>query len=136
MPDTEVVEGGLDFRLPNGEHTGYIKNVIFNDVHVLVKGGNPITDTAAAPPELGVGQYNASNLKVLPSYGLWSRHVMGLTLTNCSFNFEKPDSRYALFLEDVIGAKIDGVRFMKTKDNDTWVKVKQSTQVIIDNATY
>ena len=80
LPDNSVVEGGLDFKLPNGKHTGYIKNVVFNDVHVLVKGGNPLTDIEKTPPELGVGQYNVSNLKVQPSYGIWARHIMGLTV--------------------------------------------------------
>ena len=136
LPDTEVVEGGLKFRLPNGEHTGYIKNVEFNDVHILVKGGNPISDTSASPPELGVGQYNASNLKVLPSYGLWGRHVMGLTLTNCSFNFEKPDGRYAILLEDVVGARIDGVKMANTKEIDSLIKLKNSTDISIDKVVY
>ena len=68
LPDSQVVEGSLDFKLPNGKHTGYIKNIVFNDVHILVKGGNPVSDTLQAPPELGVGQYNVSNLKVQPSY--------------------------------------------------------------------
>lgn len=99
-------DNGIDFKLPNGNHTGYIKNIVFNDVQVLVKGGNPVSDTAAAPPELGVGQYNASNLKVQPSYGLWARHVNGLTVTKSSFNVEQPDGRYVIFLDDVKGAKI------------------------------
>ena len=55
LPEPSVVEGGLNFKLPNGQHTGYIKNIQFNDVHILVKGGNPVSDTAAAPPELGCG---------------------------------------------------------------------------------
>ncbi len=42
LPDTKVVEGGLDFKLPNGKHTGYINNIVFNDVNVLVKGGKPL----------------------------------------------------------------------------------------------
>lgn len=99
-------DNGIDFRLPNGRHTGYIKNIVFNDVQVLVKGGNPASDTTAVPPELGVGQYNASNLKVQPSYGLWARHVHGLTVTKSSFKAEQPDGRYMIYLDDVKEAKI------------------------------
>ena len=58
LPDTEVVEGGLTFRLPNSQHTGYIKNVQFHDVNLLVKGGHPVEDAEAYPPEIGVGRYN------------------------------------------------------------------------------
>jgi len=136
LPDTKVVEGGLDFTLPNGKHTGYIKNISFNDVHFLVKGGNPLSDTAATPPELGVGQYNASNLKTQPSYGLWARHVMGLNVNQSSFNYEQPDSRYVLFLDDVLGANISGIKMMKPKDNSSPIKLKNSTDVSVEHVAY
>jgi polygalacturonase len=136
LPASAAVTGGLDFTLPNGKHTGYIKNVVFNDVHVLVKGGNPLSDTAATPPELGVGQYNASNLKVQPSYGLWARHVMGLTIKGSSFNYEKRDSRYALFLDDVIGANISTVKMVRATDNNSVIKFKSASAVKIDNVFY
>lgn len=128
LPDAASVEGGLNFRLPNG-HTGYVQNIVFNDVHVLVKGGNPLSDTAQTPPELGVGQYNASNLKVQPSYGLWARHVKGLTVKQSSFNYEQPDGRYVIFLDDVIGAKLSGLKMIPGKGNKTLVKQNRSSGV-------
>jgi hypothetical protein len=136
LPGTGVVEGGLNFTLPNGKHTGYIKNIQFKDVHFLVKGGNPPSDTAAIPPELGVGQYNASNLKVQPSYGLWARHVMGLSIQQSSFNYEQPDGRYVLFFDDVQGATIAGTKMIKAKDNNTEIKLKNSTGVAVENIAY
>jgi hypothetical protein len=136
LPDNNVVQGGLNFKLPNGKHTGYIKNISFNDVHVLVKGGNPLADTATVPPELGVGQYNASNLKLQPSYGLWARHVEGLTVTNSSFNYEKTDNRYVIFLDDVIDAKINRIKAMKAKDNAVVIKLKNSSNIKIENVIY
>ena len=136
LPATEVVEGGLDFKLPNGKHTGYIKNIVFNDVHILAKGANPLSDTAATPPELGVGQYNASNLKVQPSYGLWARHVSGLTITQSSFNVEKPDGRYAIMLDDVQGAKISGVKMVKAAGNNVVIKLRQSRDVQLEKTTW
>jgi hypothetical protein len=105
-------------------------------VHVLVKGGNPLADTATVPPELGVGQYNASNLKLQPSYGLWARHVVGLSVTNCSFNYEKTDNRYAIFLDDVLDAHINGLKVMKAKDNSSVIKLKNSSNIKIKNAVY
>ncbi len=136
LPENKDVQGGLDFRLPDGRHTGYIRNVVFNDVHLLVKGGNPLSDTSAAPPELGVGQYNASNLKVQPSYGLWARHVEGLTVNASSFNYEKRDSRYAIFLHDVLGATISDVKMVRPADNAAVVKWKNTSGVSIDKTTY
>ncbi|MES2653360.1 MAG: endopygalactorunase [Bacteroidota bacterium] len=136
LPDSKNVEGGLDFKLPNGNHTGYIKNVSFTDVHVLVKGGNVVTDTLQTPPELGVGQYNVSNLKVQPSYGLWARHVMGLTVKQSSFNYEKRDSRYVIFLDDVIGAQFSELKMVKPIDNPTLIGFKNTSQIKMDNMFY
>jgi len=136
LPESLVVEGGLTFKLPNGQHTGYIKNIEFNDVHFLYKGGNPLSDTAAAPPELGVGQYNVANLKIQPSYGLWARHVKGLTIKDCSFNYEKRDSRYPLFLNDVLGAKISSVKMVLASDNPSAIKLKNSSGVSVEKVIY
>lgn len=136
LPDAADVENGLDFKLPNGKHTGYVKNISFNDVNILVKGGNAITDTANIVPELGVGQYNVGDLKVQPSYGLWARHVMGLTVKNSAFNFEKRDSRYAVFLDDVIGATISAIKVVRPQDNPVVIALKNSSGININNVVY
>lgn len=136
LPDAETVTGGLDFKLPNGLHTGYIKNIRFNDVHVLVKGGNPASDTINLAPELGVGQYNVTNLKVQPSYGIWARHVEGLSIKNSSFSYEKRDSRYAIFLDDVIGAKLSDIKLVRAADNPVVIKLKNSSDVFAEDLVY
>jgi polygalacturonase len=134
LPESGAVKGGLDFTLPNGKHAGYIRNIEFNDVNVLVKGGNPLTDRTQSPPELGVGQYNVSNLSVQPAYGLWARHAMNLTVKNCSFNYEERDSRYALFLDDVINARISSVKMVRARDNDHVIATRNSRNVIIEDS--
>lgn len=136
LPDNKNVEGGLNFKLPNGQHTGYINNVSFTDVHVLVKGGNALADTAQTPPELGVGQYNVSNLKVQPAYGLWARHVKQLTVKQSSFNYEKRDSRYVIYLDDVIGAQFSELKMLKPLDNPAVIGQKNASQITIDRIIY
>ncbi|MFI5453360.1 endopygalactorunase [Pedobacter sp. UC225_61] len=136
LPDNETVEGGLNFKLPNGLHTGYIKNVSFTDVNILVKGGNPVADTLQTSPELGVGQYNVSNLKTQPSYGLWARHVKGLTVQKSSFNYEKRDSRYVIYLDDVIGAQLSELKMVKPTDNPILIGLKNASQLKTDNIVY
>jgi len=130
------VEGGLNFKLPNGQHTGYIKNVSFTDVHVLVKGGNAVADTAQTPPELGVGQYNVSNLKVQPSYGLWARHVKNLTVKQSSFNYEQRDSRYVIYLDDVMGARFSDLKMVKATDSPAVFGQQNASQISIDKIVY
>jgi hypothetical protein len=136
LPEPTDVEGGLDFKLPNGKHTGYIKNISFQDVHVLVKGGHALADTRQSPPELGVGQYNIGNLKVQPSYGLWARHVMGLQVKESSFNYEKRDSRYAIFLEDVVGAHLSGLKMVRARDSKAVIQTSLSSGVRFENVVY
>ncbi|MBC9911913.1 endopygalactorunase [Chitinophaga varians] len=129
LPAPADVEGGLDFTLPDGRHTGYVRNVVFNDVHITDKGGRLLADTANRPPELGVGQYNVSNLKIQPSYGLWARHVEGLTIRESSFSYEKRDSRYALFFDDVRGAELSGIKTVRAADATEWLRCIRSAGV-------
>lgn len=107
--DTENVEGGLDFTLPDGRHTGYITNISFKGVNLLVKGGHPAADANAMPPEIGVGRYNVGDLKIQPAYGFWFRHAKNVMIKNCRIDCEKPDARHAIVLDDVIGAEIRSV---------------------------
>ena len=37
----------------------------------------------------------------LPAYGIWARHVTGLTVSNVNFSFMAPDTRPAVVLDDV-----------------------------------
>lgn len=132
LPDPENVEGGLPFRLPNGLHTGYIKNVQFEDVRLLVKGGNPVEDAGICPPEIGVGRYNVGDLKTLPSFGFWARHVKGFVLRDCEINAENKDGRYAVLLDDVIGAEIKNLKVEKGITDKELVKTLRCRNVIVE----
>ncbi|AWI10257.1 endopygalactorunase [Ereboglobus luteus] len=131
IPDNKDVHGGLKFKLPNGLHTGYITNVQFTDVTVLVKGGNPESDRDANPPEIGVGRYNVGDLKTQPAYGFWARHVKDFLLKDCAVNYETPDARHAVVLDDVIGARIENLKAPTPENGALLVKKIKSQDVII-----
>jgi hypothetical protein len=135
LPDPSKVSGGLDFQLPDGRRTGYIENISFSDVHISDKGGNPASDTAAAPPELGVGQYNVSNLRVQPSYGIWVRHVKGLKISASSFNFENPDERYPILLDDVQGGELSDIKLRLANDRVHAVVTRASGKITVKALT-
>lgn len=132
LPDSENIEGGLTFRLPNGLHTGYIENVQFHDVNLLVKGGHPSEDAEACPPEIGVGRYNVGDLKIQPAFGFWVRHVKGFVLDNCKINAENKDGRYAIVLDDVIGAEIKNLQVEKNVTDKENVKAISSHNVVVE----
>ncbi|MNL70809.1 hypothetical protein D3C87_1958660 [compost metagenome] len=73
-----------------------------------------------------------ANLNVQPSYGLWARHVKDLTVTASSFNYEQPDGRYVIFLDDVLGAKISDVKFAGEADNKNFMGSKNASDIRLD----
>ncbi|RAJ87968.1 polygalacturonase [Chitinophaga dinghuensis] len=123
----------IGFTLPDGRSTGYINDISFTDVHFLGKGGNPLSDTAQVPVELGVGQYNAADLKIQPAYGLWARHVQQLKIDSCSFRFEQPDHRYAIFLDDVQQVKMMNIKMMKVPALQNGISSRNTTGVQLSN---
>jgi len=130
LPDSEAVEGGLNFRLPNGLHTGYIKNIQFTNINMTVKGGHPESDALISPPEIGVGRYNVDDFKTLPAYGFWVRHVKGFKLINCRINYESEDKRPAVILSDVTDTEI---KALSVPDNNMPAIKKINTSNIIIN---
>lgn len=106
LPDSDKVEGGLDFSLPDGRSVGRIKGVEFHNVNIKVKGGHDAKDAQLTPPEIGVGKFNIRDLKVQPSWGFWARHVDGLLIKNCHIETEIIDGRYPVLLDNVLNAEI------------------------------
>ena len=102
-------------NLPDGRSSADIKNIHFNNVHLLVKGGNPPKDSDIIPPELGVGKYNVADFGIQPAYGFWFRHVNHLTMDNCSMQFETFDGRPAIVLDDVKNASLNNIKMEKTE---------------------
>lgn len=130
----KVGEGGP--ILPDGRSIGYLENISFENVDVLVKGGHGFADSEISPPELGVGKYNVGDFGVQPSYGFWARHVNGLAFTNCTTNFEENDDRYAIVLDDVVNATIDHVQMVSGTGNRNIIQLKNSKEVTIKNSAY
>ncbi|MER7444575.1 carbohydrate-binding domain-containing protein [Micromonospora avicenniae] len=130
----QVGEGGP--TLPDGRSIGYVENVSFENVNLLVKGGNSYEDSQVSPPELGVGKYNVADFGVQPSYGFWARHVQGLSLTNVTTNFESNDDRYAFVLDDVKDAKLEGLTMVRGKDNPSVIQLKNASNVTLRNSAF
>lgn len=132
LPESDDTEGGLNFKLPNQIHTGYIKNIRFNDINLLVKGGHPTSDAEASPPEIGVGRYNVGDMKIQPAYGYWFRHVKDMQLTNCKIRYEQTDGRHAVVLDDVTGAFIHNLDTPADHTTSPLIKTINSENVTIN----
>lgn len=86
-----------------------VENVVFDNVQLTLPGGqgpaNPAREIPEHPdryPELGMfGQ--------LPAYGLFARHVRGLTVRDTRFTLAQSDARPPVSLDDVSDATIDNL---------------------------
>ena len=86
-----------------------IENVAFNGVHVTFPGGGTAEEGRRRDvPELE-RTYPASYMfGVLPAYGLYARHVRGLSLHQVRFGLAAPDLRPAVVCDDVADLELNG----------------------------
>jgi hypothetical protein len=74
-----------------------IEDVVIRDLRLEVSATHESVPTEAAVPELR-GEYPDAHMigPVSPAYGLWARHVTGLTLDRVAFVVSSPDLRPAI----------------------------------------
>lgn len=60
-------------------------------------------------PELPEVYPEPSNWGILPAFGLFARHVDGLSLKNISISCKVPDGRHVCVLDDINGVRLDGL---------------------------
>jgi hypothetical protein len=67
----------------------------------------------------------------LPSYGLYARHVRGLSLRNVNVELEAQDMRPALFAEDVAALDIDGFRYQVPGGSQPAIRLRNTSRVFL-----
>lgn len=67
-------------------------------------------------PELADVYPEPSNWGILPAYGLFAKHVDGLTLRNLRFTCKVPDGRHVCVFDDVKDVCVDGMEAYCGKD--------------------
>ncbi len=103
-----------------------IENVSFSDVHLTFGGGGTVEYAERTDLPAFAGEY--FELGTMPAYGLYARHVRGLTLENVRFEVSKGELRPAVVFDDVADASMVGfsaqgnvqaeslLRFMNVRD--------------------
>lgn len=56
--------------------------------------------------------------------------------TRGAFKYKQPDGRYAIYLDDVLGAKITAVKTMRGKGNESVIRLNGSKDVVVDDTVY
>ena len=79
----------------------FIENVTFSGLHLTFSGGGSQEDTQRDVPELRDHYPEYHMFGTLPAYGIYLRHVKGLTFEDVTLETTAPDLRPALVGEDV-----------------------------------
>ena len=75
-----------------------IEELTLERVRLAYRGGGAAVD--AAPPEKDDAYPEPSMFGRTPAWGLWTRHVRGLTLKDVALSTETPDARPRTLFED------------------------------------
>lgn len=86
-----------------------VENVSFANVTIRAEGGGKKEWTARPIEELPAKYPEGIMFGNLPAYGLYCRHVGGLTLADVKLQTSQPDGRHALVLDDVADATLAGL---------------------------
>jgi polygalacturonase len=83
-----------------------IKDVTLSNIQIWYRGGGTLSQAAINPPEIADGYPDPAFFGDMPAYGLFARHVEGLTLDNVQFHTLAPDQRPAIVFQDVSGQRL------------------------------
>lgn len=87
-----------------------IKNVVLENLKLQFDGGGTAEQAKRAIAERPESYPESTMFGPLPAYGLYCRHVEGLTLRDIQLNTRKPDMRHAVVLDDVKQVQIERLK--------------------------
>jgi polygalacturonase len=99
-----------------GDAAQPIEDVHISNVRIDYKGGGTKEMADIDPPETEPGQNGGGNnanypepkrLGIMPSYGLFARHVKGLTMDHVEFSYAADDLRPPVVLDDVANVEFE-----------------------------
>ena len=87
-----------------------VKDIELKNIKLYFKGDGTAEQTAREVPELETGYPEPDTFGTLPAYGIYARHVDGLTLEDISLEYMNNDMRSAMVFDQVNNADL---RFVK-----------------------
>lgn len=108
-----------------------ISEISLKNIRITARGGASAEVAAQSVPELERRYPDAYMFHDLPAYGLYCRHVRGLTCDHVELDTDKPDARPALVLDDVGRARVGRLRAMPPAEGQPliWLRSVQDCQV-------
>ncbi len=112
-----------------------VEGITLSDIHVTFPGGGTREEAARrAFPELGDQYPEYFMWGVLPAYGLYARHVEGLTLNNVRFDLAGPDLRPAITCDDVADLEITGLKAVGNREAESLIRLQATRSALIQGS--
>lgn len=102
-----------------GDH--YLENISFSDVHITYAGGGTAEQAAKRNiPAVAAEYFGVWNSAPPgpPSYGLYARNVKGLTLQHVRFEYQSPEARPSMVLDNVKDCLVNGFSAMGNPETE------------------
>jgi hypothetical protein len=110
---------------------GYcVENIAFSGLHLTFPGGGSQADAQKVVPELRDHYPEYHMFGTLPAYGIYLRHVKGVTFEDITLDTATPDLRPALVGEDVEDLELASFRAAGT-DSTTLLRLSDARQVYV-----
>jgi len=113
----------------NSVDDSVIENISFDDVHITFGGGGTAEEGANRNVPKTFGEY--FELGPIPAYGLYARHVHGITLSNVRFETATPDLRPAVVFEQVEDVSINGFSVQGNTGAESVLRFTGAKQALI-----
>jgi len=113
-------------------HPGHpLQNVSLANITVRGKGGGEAKLADRPVPERAYDYPQPVSWGNLPGYGLYARHVRGLTVSNVRLQTAAPDARHGLVFDDVEDADLSGVACMPGKGTNAFLRLSTTRNVLV-----
>ena len=99
----------------------HVSDIQLKNIRVIAHGGAGAEVATQFVAEMEKTYPDAYMFRNLPAYGLYCRHVRGLTVDNLDVSAERPDARPALVLDNVQHAHVSGLRAMPPAEDQPLV---------------
>ena len=109
-----------------------VENITISNVHITFPGGGTIEEANRMDiPELKDNYPEYHMFGVLPAYGLYARHVSGLTIENSRFDLADSDFRPAVVCDDVEDLELCNFRAKGNLEAESLIRLRQGRDVFV-----
>jgi hypothetical protein len=104
----------------------YVKGVVLEDIHLTIEGGGAVEHTTREVPEKEKSYPELNMFGPLPAYGVYLRHVEGITLRDVSIETRTPELRHLICCDDVNDLQLIKLSAKSAAGAAPWLRVEGS----------